>query len=929
MRQSQAMDIVPLMSDTEPIHGTPAAPYLAVTAAAAFWRQPGGETEALDHASARRRLASGPMPVLCHAPTVFRRLNCQPVPALDLLELFVFVRPAAACLPTVAGLAQALGVPSDDHDLTACMEAATGRLLDDFKAYRDTEKKRAATLAMTLARAGWPWGPAVLAALDMAGNEPPAGRFGGLDVWNGLAEFEDRAPPPAPGGATVSPAEAAELLKRLLGDGAEDRADQTQFAEFASVAFSPRDRVDEPRLALAEAGTGIGKTLGYIAPAAVWARKNEGTVWLSTFTKNLQRQIDGELNRLYPDPAEKAEKVVVRKGRENYLCLLNLEEAAQGGAARDTDKITLGLLARWAAATRDGDMVGGDFPAWLTALRGTRRTTGLTDRRGECVYSACPHYRKCFIERSRRQAQHAEMVIANHALVMIRAAWNVSEGELPLRYVFDEGHHLFGAADSAFSAHLSGQESVELRRWLRGGEAGRRSRARGLSRRIGDLMEGREGGAELLVEIEGAAGRLAGDGWLERLRDGSPLGPTEAFLGFVRQQTLARASDRDGGFSLETTPDDPVDGLLDAAAALQDALARLSAPIRALQKRLANILDEEAEELDTGSRIRLEAAMGGLERRAGIPLAAWQSMLADLNDGTPDAFVDWFSVTRIAGREADTGYHRHWIDPTLPFAETVLRPAHGALVTSATLLDQTVGEETDWASAEVRTGALHLVEPAARISLASPFDHAAQTRIYIVTDVRRDDPDQVAAAYRSLFIAAGGGALGLFTAIWRLRAVHKRIVEALEEHDLPLYAQHVDAIDTGTLVDIFRAETDSCLLGTDAVRDGVDVPGRALRLIVFDRVPWPRPDILHRARRKAFGGNRYDDMLTRLRLKQAYGRLLRRQGDAGVFVMLDAMTPSRLLNALPPSVAVERVGLADAVAGTRDFLQSQVSETDE
>jgi len=928
MRQSPVIDIVPAMSDSDPNHSNSKTPFLAVTAAAAFWRQPGGDTEALDHAAARRRLTAGPMPVLCHAPTVFRRLNCQPAPVLDLLELFVFVRPAAPCLPTVAGLAQALGVTGDGTDQTALLAAAAQRLLGDLAAFSDNEKKRAAGLAMTLARAGWPWGPAVLAALGMAGSEPPTGRFGGLDVWTGLAEFEDRAPPPPPGGATVSPAEAAELLKRLLGEGAENRADQTQFAEFASTAFAPRDRVDEPRLALAEAGTGIGKTLGYIAPAAVWARKNEGTVWLSTFTKNLQRQIDGELNRLYPEPTEKAEKVVVRKGRENYLCLLNLEEAAQGGAARDADKITLGLLARWTAATRDGDMVGGDFPAWLTALRGSRRTTGLTDRRGECVYSACPHYRKCFIERSRRQAQHAEMVIANHALVMIRAAWNVSEGELPLRYVFDEGHHLFGAADSAFSAHLSGQESVELRRWLRGGEAGRRSRARGLARRIGDLMEGREGGAELLMEIESAAGRLAGDGWLERLRDGNPLGPTEAFLSFVRQQTLARASDRDGGFSLETTPDDPVDGLLDAAAALHDALARLSAPIRALQKRLGTILDEEAEELDTGSRIRLEAAMSGLERRAGLPLAAWQSMLTDLNGDTPDAFVDWFSVTRIAGREADAGYHRHWIDPTVPFADTVLRPAHGALITSATLLDQTVGEEADWASAEVRTGALHLVEPAARISLASPFDHAAQTRIYIVTDVRRDNPDQVAAAYRSLFIAAGGGALGLFTAIWRLRAVHKRIVEALEEQDLPLYAQHVDAIDTGSLVDIFRAETDSCLLGTDAVRDGVDVPGRALRLIVFDRVPWPRPDILHRARRKAFGGNRYDDMLTRLRLKQAYGRLLRRQGDAGVFVMLDAMTPSRLLSALPPSVAVERVGLADAIAGTRDFLQSRFSETD-
>jgi ATP-dependent DNA helicase DinG len=135
----------------------------------------------------------------------------------------------------------------------------------------------------------------------------------------------------------------------------------------------------------------------------------------------------------------------------------------------------------------------------------------------------------------------------------------------------------------------------------------------------------------------------------------------------------------------------------------------------------------------------------------------------------------------------------------------------------------------------------------------------------------------------------------------------------------------VDGLDTSTLVDIFRAEQDSCLLGTDAVRDGVDVPGRSLRLIVFDRVPWPRPDILHRARRSAFGGKAWDEMLTRLRLKQAYGRLIRRAGDAGVFVMLDSALPSRLASAFPPGVPIERMGLADAAHLVREFLHTDVT----
>ena len=207
--------------------------------------------------------------------------------------------------------------------------------------------------------------------------------------------------------------------------------------------------------------------------------------------------------------------------------------------------------------------------------------------------------------------------------------------------------------------------------------------------------------------------------------------------------------------------------------------------------------------------------------------------------------------------------------------------------------------------------------------MPSPFDYGKQTRVLVVGDVNRNSPDQVSAAYRELFVAAGGGGLGLFTAINRLRRVHEMIAGPLEQAGLPLYAQHVDAMDTGTLIDIFRAEEDACLLGTDAVRDGVDVPGRSLRLIVFDRVPWPRPDILHRARRNHYGGRAYDEALTRLKLKQAFGRLIRRADDQGVFVMLDRALPSRLATAFPEAVEIQRIGLKDAITQIREFLPDE------
>jgi ATP-dependent DNA helicase DinG len=209
------------------------------------------------------------------------------------------------------------------------------------------------------------------------------------------------------------------------------------------------------------------------------------------------------------------------------------------------------------------------------------------------------------------------------------------------------------------------------------------------------------------------------------------------------------------------------------------------------------------------------------------------------------------------------------------------------------------------------------------VSVASPFDYAAQTRAFVVTDVNARDIAASAAALRALFLAAGGGGLGLFTAIARLRAVHARIAPALEAAGIPLLAQHVDPMDNATLVDVFRTEEESCLLGTDAMRDGVDVPGRALRLVVFERVPWPRPDILHRERRIHLSGGEpagYDDRIVRFRLRQAFGRLIRSSTDRGVFVLLDRQTPTRLLSAFPSGVVVRRVGMAEAAAETRSFL---------
>ncbi|MEI7712764.1 MAG: ATP-dependent DNA helicase [Rhodospirillales bacterium] len=908
-----------------------------------------GELLTITTAEAGVFLRGLPPPLLVHAPATFRRLNLRPGPAFDLLELFAFVYPACATAPTVRGLALALEHPYKGGGLdaeAALLPELAAVMLNRLRQARDTLLNRdAAGLAAYMGKAGWGWAPYVAVAL---GREAEVATNEALKIWKKLPEWEDAAPLPPPSSHPVSEAEARARLAALLGSGAEQRPGQGDYAGAVTAAFAPREVRGDPHVVLAEAGTGTGKTLGYLAPASVWAEKNRGPVWISTFTRHLQRQIDAELNKLIPDITERRKRVVVRKGRENYLCLLNLEDAVMGatGGMAFSQAILLGLISRWATSSADGDIQGGDLPGWLGELQGQMAIAALADRRGECIHSACPHWRRCFVEHTIRRAKTADLVVANHALVMTQAAWGgLDDNAVPTRYVFDEGHHLFDAADSAFSAVLSGLETAELRRWLLGAEGGR-SRARGLRRRIEELVAGRPNLEAPLDALLQAARALPAGGWPQRLTEADPeltgveatrVNPTEVFLKSVHRQVLARVGKADdapgrpaawGALECDVFP-----VAIDVAASsssLARALGRVAEPATTLCNRLMERLDDEAEDMDATTRVRIEAVCRSLTRRALNPLSAWQSMLRALTDppNEPGQRPDHILYLRIdrrdGNRDVDVGLHRHWLDPTVPFAATLAAPAQGMVVTSATLRDSGDGDpESAWAAAEARVGARHLPSPAIRTAVSSPFDYAAQTRAFVVSDVGGGNIDQLAAAYRALFLASGGGGLGLFTAIRRLRAVHERIAPELEAAGIPLFAQHVDAMGNATLVDIFRTEEESCLLGTDAMRDGVDVPGRALRLVVFEKVPWPRPDILHRERRVHLSEGDpkgYDDRIARLRLRQAFGRLIRRASDRGVFVLLDRQTPSRIVSAFPAGVTVQRVGLAQAVARTREFL---------
>ena len=345
--------------------------------------------------------------------------------------------------------------------------------------------------------------------------------------------------------------------------------------------------------------------------------------------------------------------------------------------------------------------------------------------------------------------------------------------------------------NSTFAVAFGGQEAIELRRWIVGPEGRSRGRRRGLAARLMDVASYDEEGARALDAAIEAAKALPSDGWLARLVEGEPFGPVEALLAEVRGTVYARAKAQEAGYGLETELAEPDGALVSGAAAAAEVLESLLKPLAALSRRLEAVLEDAPDWLDAQARARVDGAIRGLSWRRET-LAAWIALLGRIGgEGDPE-FVDWLAVERVDGREYDVAIHRRWLDPTRPLAAAVLSQAAGVLVTSATLR---AGE--GWNAAEARTGAIHLPAPAEHFEAESPFDYAAASEVLIVTDIGRNDIASLAGAYARLIEASGGGTLGLFTAIARLKGVHARIADRLARAGLPLLAQHVDPIDAG------------------------------------------------------------------------------------------------------------------------------------
>lgn len=992
------------------------------------------------------------------------------VKGLDILELFGFLYPTERVAPSFVSVCSflRLPVPVNSYEKLAALKQIAERLLENLMSFSVSEQEQIALIVDKMY--GWNWRGILLKVLP-----PVEGKF--FSPLKNIGEWQEE---PLPGPGSFLPLTDKEVEKGLsdclhrLGRR-EKRQEQFEYAREAAriFAFPKGGEENEVNAVLAQAGTGIGKTLGYGVPVRLWTAKNDSCVWMSTYTKALQTQLLNELSPLFA-PGE----IVVRKGRENYLCLLNYMEAADAPSL----SIPLGFTARWLMKTKDGDLRSGDFSSWIMDLFGRPVFLDLTDKRGECLYSACPYYKKCFIEKVVRACRQAKVVIANHALVMAQMV-NALEEESPARhYVFDEGHHLFQSADSAFSLELSGREGLFMSQYIFGASRNTKH-LKGLPRRVKELPDGMGTKAQdALFEVLEKAACLPKEGFMKRLQKSGPKGSWETFLQAVRRQVFsqnrvwdefsiecpvypatdevlqtAEALAKDikaliyalqrllkalkepllaalpvsaltgkapaatpdssdafsvssvssvppasavgpdslsassvsfvssvssaGDFAIPVTSSVPSVSVMasDASAVSSDSsvssvssvssaagdfaslssevtetmlpssLSKGSASARAKASEQPSLpaqterpdMPEKTEKEADFQKNKKEIAAGqnkafvkesfqtpeeaaqaarqlepfekSIKQRLLDPLKGFAEMLASLTDEPEVTFVEWFEITKREKEEVDVMFARHFFDPMKPLYDVINEKALGLLITSATLKENTREEEKDWERAEKMSGARYLPQPATRVAMKSPFRYREQAKIFLITDVDKNSPQAVANAFERLFKASGGGALGIFTAIHRLRRVYQMIEESLRRDGIELFAQHVTDMASSTLIDLFKADENACLLGTDTVRDGIDVPGRSLRLIVFERIPWPRPDILHKARRNLFEKGVYDKMTARQKLTQAFGRLIRNKEDRGAFVLLEAALPSELIAAFPEGVELRRVPLSEAV----------------
>lgn len=602
-----------------------------------------------------------------------------------------------------------------------------------------------------------------------------------------------------------------------------------------AMAVAVARHLDEGRSLCVEAPTGVGKTFAYLVPAILHATTRQAAVVVATHTISLQEQI---LQKDVPVLAELlgvSFTTALAKGRSNFVCLRRLQALGQIDAERFTaEGMVKELQAIWA-------WVGGSPTGCLGDL-GFEPSRVLWDaiccERGNCLNARCPHVRQCFLMRARASLQKAHLVVANHALffsdlAMKRAGQNGDGGILPevAAVVLDEAH----LVEDCAADHL-------------GLEAGSFAIRRGLRR---------------LYHRDTDRGLLAAGPWAEA------------------REAVARAAEASDLFFrrvadwLEPQPQDPL-----RYTAPGHIPNYLDTPLLQAEQAAATVAKSLLDDPETEGTARELLAVGEQLETQRLNLGRFLDMQADDH-------VYWFERHGKDRRDVVLKAVPVQIGPLL--SESLFREGVPVILTSATLA---VRGRMEYFME--RVGA----QAADALILDSPFDFRSQVTLYIAREMPNpNDTEQFVPAaadrIRHYLRLTHGSAFVLFTSYAMMRSLAAELADFFAEEKLRVFVQG-EGLPRSKMLEAFREDISSVILGTSSFWTGVDVPGDALRNVIIVRLPFSVPyHPLVAARQEDIerrGGRAFADYALPeavLRFRQGFGRLIRSRTDTGIVVVLD------------------------------------------